>query len=224
MTIVIVIGAERGSSIGDTRCRRASAAAEGSKGDGIPGKITRNAIGAESPAAKWLAASRYRRRCTKVRHRHRHDFLMVCHHRVHRGKHRRRHGCRRGITPDGRAPLGAGGWTKRWRNPGKNPAVQRLAGPDRRRAERFAISMMGNWTGSGALGDGPPHHHADALAHAARGVALGEPDGQEHVHDVRAGDRVDGHLAEPGQHVVAQRRASSPRSCCRASSSRRGSR
>ena len=70
--------------------------------------------------------------------------------------------------------------------------------------QRGRERVAGGVVGAVALGDGPLHHRADALAHGARGVALGEPDRQQHVHDVGAGDGVDGHGAEPGQHVVAQ--------------------
>ena len=57
-----------------------------------------------------------------------------------------------------------------------------------------------------ALRDGPLHHRADPLAHAAHGLVLGVPVRDQHGHHVGGGDLVDPLAAEPLHGVVPERR------------------
>ena len=52
-----------------------------------------------------------------------------------------------------------------------------------------------------------PFHDRDPAADAPRGLRHSGPDRLQHVHDVLAGDGIDRQPAEPGQRVVAHRRA-----------------
>ena len=56
-----------------------------------------------------------------------------------------------------------------------------------------------------ALGYGPLHHRADALAHPAHGLVLRVPVRDEDRHHVRGGDLVDPLAAEPLHGVVPER-------------------